>query len=53
MTFSLDEESYQKVTKTIEFNVSEEDFKKYNINDKVIIVAKDVNINFLLFTQKS
>lgn len=45
MTFSLDEESYQKVTKTIEFNVSEEDFKKYNINDKVIIVAKDVNIN--------
>lgn len=45
MTFSLDEESSQKVTKTIEFNVSEEDFKKYNINDEVIIVAKDVNVN--------
>lgn len=40
ITFNLDTESSQTVKKTIMFNVSEEDFRKYNVNDEVIIVVK-------------
>lgn len=45
MTFNLDTESSQTVKKTIVFNVSDEDFRKYNVNDEVIIVVRKTETN--------